>query len=120
MTIEEEIQRQEEQAMAYKSMGNMLSMNISTEKQFRAMECYQMSEHHRQIAEWLRELKERREIQDILLQFIVDIDLDICCEDLINNEEEQRICEEDCNNYSKDCWIRWEKMKIRESDNNDT
>lgn len=61
MTIEEEIQRQEEQAMAYKSMGNMLSMNISTEKQFRAMECYQMSEHHRQLAEWLRELKAYRE-----------------------------------------------------------
>lgn len=62
MTLEEEIYKLEEQAMAYKSMGNMLSMNISTEKQFRAMECYHMSGYHRQLAEWLRELKWYRAI----------------------------------------------------------
>ena len=57
MTIDEEIQRQEEQAMAYKSMGNLLSMNMSTEKQFRAAEDYRMSDYHKQLAKWLKELK---------------------------------------------------------------
>lgn len=57
MTLEEEIQRQKEQAMSYKSMGNLLSMNMSTEKQFRAMENYRLSDYHRQLAEWLEELR---------------------------------------------------------------
>jgi hypothetical protein len=62
MILEEEIQRQEEQAMSYKSMGNLLSMNMSTEKQFRAMENYRLSDYHKQLAEWLRELKAYRGI----------------------------------------------------------
>jgi hypothetical protein len=73
------------------------------------------AKEHRQLAKWLKELKERREIQDILLQFIVDIDLDTCCEELVNDETEQSICEENCNNQTKGCWIRWAKMKAREA-----
>jgi hypothetical protein len=61
MILEEEIQRQEEQAMSHKSMGNLLSMNMSTEKQFRAMENYRLSDYHKQLAEWLRELKKYKE-----------------------------------------------------------
>ena len=60
-TLEQEIQNQEEKALVYKSMGNKYSMNPSEEKQFRALECYQMSAHHRQLAEWLKELKHYRE-----------------------------------------------------------
>lgn len=108
--IDEAIKHCEEEAEEQQRMGER---NYDDD-------CLEYAKEYRQLAEWLKELKERREIQDILLQFIVDIDLDVCCEDLINNEEEQRICEENCSNYSKDCWIRWAKMKIRESDNNDT
>ena len=72
------------------------------------------AKEHRQLAEWLRELKIHREIHDVLLQTLVDFDLDICCEDLAYNEEEQRICEENCDNQTKSCWIRWAKMKARE------
>ena len=62
MRLDKEIQKQEEKAMTYKSMGNRLSMNMSTEQQIRAMEDYHMSAYHKQIAEWLRELKAYREI----------------------------------------------------------
>lgn len=71
-------------------------------------------EEHRQLAEWLRELKIHREIHDVLLQTLVDFDLDICCDDLMDNEEEQKICEENCDNKTKGCWVRWAKMKARE------
>lgn len=68
----------------------------------------------RQLAEWLMELKVHREIHDVLLQTVVDFDLDVCCDDLMDNEEEKRICEENCDNKTKGCWVRWAKMKARE------
>lgn len=73
----------------------------------------------RQLAEWLRELKERREIQDILLQFILDEEYDICCDELAEDEKEWEICEKNCNNHTKECWLRWAKMKAREVNAND-
>lgn len=72
------------------------------------------AKEHRQLAEWLRELKVHREIHDVLLQFMMDSDLDICCDDLMDDEKEQLICEENCNNKSKGCWVRWAKLKARE------
>ena len=77
-------------------------------------EMMKSAKEHRQLAEWLRELKTHREIHDILLQTFVDFDLDICCDDLMDNEEEQKICEENCDNKTKGCWVRWAKMKARE------
>lgn len=68
-----------------------------------------------QLADWLRELKVHREIHDVLLQFIVDSELDICCDDLMDDEKEQTICEENCNDKSKRCWVRWAKLKVRET-----
>lgn len=73
-----------------------------------------MVDYYKQLAEWLRELKEQRKIQDILLQFLVDGESDICCDELAESEEEWEICGENCNNHTKDCWIRWAKMKARE------
>lgn len=78
------------------------------------MDCLECASEHRQLAEWLRELKTHREIHDVLLQLLVDFDLDICCEDLTDNEEEQKICEENCDNKTKGCWVRWAKLKARE------
>ena len=72
------------------------------------------AERYRQLAEWLKELKIHREIHDVLLQTLVDFDLDMCCEDLMDNEGEQKICEENCNNKTKGCWVRWAKLKARE------
>lgn len=80
----------------------------------RENECLECASEHRQLAEWLRELKTHREIHDVLLQLLVDFDLDMCCEDLMDNEEEQKICEENCNNKTKGCWVRWAKLKARE------
>ena len=68
----------------------------------------------RQLAEWLRELKAHREIHDVLLQTLVDSGLDVCCDDLMDNEEEQKICEEYCVFQSRGCWVRWAKMKAKE------
>ncbi len=79
-----------------------------------AKDCRKCASEHRQLAEWLRELKIHREIHDVLLQLLVDFDLDICCDDLMDNEEEQKICEENCNNKAKGCWVRWAKLKARE------
>ena len=64
MTIDEEIQNQEEKALAYKIIGNQLSVNISTEQHIMAKECYDISEHHRQIAEWLKELRAYKEARE--------------------------------------------------------
>ena len=50
----------------------------------------------------------------ILLQTLVDFDLDMCCEDLTDDAEESKICEECCNNQCLNCWVRWAKMKARE------
>ena len=63
--------------------------------------------------------KEQIEIQDILLQFLVDGESDICCDELAENEEEWEICGETCHNHTKECWIRWARLKIRESENNE-
>ena len=76
--------------------------------------CLECANEHRQLAEWLRELKIHREIHDVLLQLLVDFDLDICCDDLMDNEEEQKICEENCDNKTKGCWVRWARLKARE------
>ena len=78
-----------------------------------------MASSQRQLAEWLKELKTHREIHDILLKTFLDFESDICCEDLMDNEEEQKICEENCDNKTKSCWVRWAKMKAREANAND-
>jgi hypothetical protein len=72
------------------------------------------AERYRQIAEWLRELELHREIHEVILQFLVDCDLDICCDDLMDDAEEQKICEENCDNKCLNCWVRWAKLKARE------
>ena len=77
-------------------------------------ECKKCAEEHQQLAEWLRELKVHREIHDILLQLLVDFDIDICCDDLVMDEEEDLICMDNCNNQTKGCWVRWAKMKAKE------
>ena len=61
MILDEEIQNQQEKALAYKIIGNQIFANASTEQRIMAKECYDMSEHHRQIAEWLKELKAYKE-----------------------------------------------------------
>lgn len=93
--------------------GKMIEYDLAyTDEQ--KEECRECASEHRQLAEWLRELKIHREIHDVLLQTFVDFDLDICCDDLMDNEEEQKICEENCGNKTKSCWVRWAKMKARE------
>ena len=95
MTLEEVIKR-------YKKHSECIQQTLITKEE--AMNVY----------ECLRELKIHREIHDVLLQTLVDFDLDICCEDLMDNEEEQKICEENCDNKTKGCWVRWAKLKARE------
>lgn len=107
MTIDEEIKHCEE--VAEENEKNAKSINNIYKKS-----CLECASEHRQLAEWLKELKEQRKIQDILLQFLVDGESDICCDDLLESEEEWEICEETCNNHTKDCWLRWAKMKARE------
>ena len=110
MTLEEAIKHCEEVAeenekKARKKNDGTMSTRIK---------CEECAKEHRQLAEWLRELKTHREIHDVLLQLLVDCDIDICCDDLMSNEEEQKICEENCDNKTKGCWVRWAKMKARE------
>lgn len=80
----------------------------------RYLSCIECANDHRQLAAWLRELKESRMVLDILEQFLVDIDSDVCCDDLMDNEEEQKICEKYCTFKTRGCWIRWAKMKAKE------
>lgn len=113
MTIDEEINRFERLASDYEFNLEMHQHNVMklSVNDIERMKMY--AQENRQLAEWLRELKERREIQDILLQFIVDDETDICCDELAEDEEEWEICEKTCNNHTKECWIRWAKMKAR-------
>jgi hypothetical protein len=78
------------------------------------------AQENRQLAEWLRELKIHREIHNVLLQFMADSDLDICCDELMNDENEKLICEENCENQTKNCWVRWAKLKAREKNDADS
>lgn len=111
MTLDETIKRTEElaelnedQARVYKEQGDTMGYWSYKER----------AKEHRQLAEWLRELKIHREIHDVLLQTLVDFDLDVCCDDLVNDEDEEFICMENCDNKTKGCWVRWARMKARE------
>lgn len=99
MTLDEAIKRYTNNAEYERTHGNLQG-------------CIDFS----QLAEWLRELKTHREIHDILLQQLVDSGLDICCDDLVMDEEEEEICEENCVNQTKGCWVRWAKMEARRKD----
>lgn len=77
-------------------------------------ECRECAEEHRQLAEWLKELELHREIHEVILQFLVDCDLDNCCDDLMDDAEEQKICEENCDYKCLNCWVRWARLKARE------
>jgi hypothetical protein len=79
--------------------------------------CKRRASEHRQLAEWLRELKESRMVLDILGQFLVDTDLDNCCEDLVMADN---FCEYHCEDKRPLCWYRWAKMKAREVNADDT
>ena len=107
MTLEEAIWREE--ALAY-SFGERYKRLGEPVRELDKLEA-----EHRQLAEWLRELKMHREIHDVLLQLLVDFDLDICCDDLMDNEEEQKICEEYCTFKTRGCWLRWAKLKAKEN-----
>ena len=68
----------ENQAQVYEKQGNPMSY----------LPYKETAKEYKQRAEWLKELKERREIQDILLQFLVDSESDICCADSADDEKE--------------------------------
>ena len=87
-----------------------------TEELHKAIPCdgcafQKCKEEKEQLAEWLRELKESRMVLDILGQFLVDTDIDVCCEDLIMTDD---YCEKYCDNKKPLCWYRWAKMKASE------
>ena len=111
MTLEEAINRFEKLASDYEFNLNMHKnhvVNLSV-NDIERMQGY--FEEHRQLAEWLRELKESRMVLDILGQFLVDIDIDICCEDLAMTDD---YCEKYCDNKKPLCWYRWAKAKANE------
>lgn len=117
MTLDEAIKHAEEVAelneectRIYNEQGDAIA----------SCSCHECAIEHRQLAEWLRELKAHREIHDVLLQALIDFELDVCCDDLVMDEEEQQICEENCVNQTKGCWVRWAKMKAKEAKADDS
>jgi hypothetical protein len=106
MTLEETIRREEALAYSFGERYKRLGEPVGNLKELEA--------EHRQMAEWLRELKIHRVIHDALLQFMVDSGSDICCDELMNDENEKLICEENCENQTKNCWVRWAKLTARE------
>ena len=71
-----------------------------------------MSKENKQLAEWLKELKESRMVLDILGKFLADTGIDVCCEDLTMIDDDY--CEKCCDNQKPLCWYRWAKMKAGE------
>ena len=110
MTLDEDIKHCEEVA----EKKEYIAESVEGFDEYTREECLECATEHRQRAEWLRELQVHREIHNVLLQLLVDFDLDICCDDLMDDEKEALICEESCNNKSKGCWVRWAKLKARE------
>jgi hypothetical protein len=106
MILDEAIQKEEALAYSFGERYKRLGEPVGDLKELEA--------EHRQMAEWLRELKIHRVIHDALLQFMVDSGSDICCDNLMDDAEEKKICEEDCNNKSMNCWVRWARLKARE------
>ncbi len=94
MTIEEAIKRYTDNAEYERTHGNLQG-------------CFDF----KQLADWLKELKESRMVLDILGQFLADMGLDVCCEDLVMADN---YCEKYCDNQKPLCWYRWAKMKARE------
>ena len=113
MTLDEAIKHCEEVAEREQQKGYYANTEANQSTEY-GTKCYECAKEHRQLAEWLKELKTHREIHEILLQTLVDFDLDMCCEDLTDDAEESKICEECCNNQCLNCWVRWAKMKARE------
>lgn len=103
MTLDEAIEREE--ALAY-SFGERYKRGGEPVGELDKLEA-----EHKQMAEWLKELKESRIVLDILGQFLVDRDIDVCCEDLTMEDD---YCEKFCDNQKPLCWYRWAKMKARE------
>ena len=109
MSIDEAIKHCEEVAENNDKIADTFEYSIKTKT-----DCKECAKEYRQLAKWLKELKESRKIIDFFLQTFVDFDLDMCCEDLMSDDKEQFICEENCNNKTKACWLRWAKLKARE------
>lgn len=108
MTLDEAIKHCEE--AAEENIKQAKHCSIFGDKQV-GLECVECAEEHRQLAEWLRELKESRIVLDILGQFLVDADLDNCCEELAITDD---YCEKYCDDKKPLCWYRWAKAKARE------
>lgn len=108
MTIEEAIKHCEE--VAEENIKQAKHCSIFGDKQV-GLECVECAEEHRQLAAWLRELKESRMVLDILGQFLADMGTDICCEDLVMTDD---YCENYCDNQKPLCWYRWAKLKASE------
>ena len=106
MTLEEAIWKEEALAYSFGERYKRLGEPVGDLQELEA--------EHRLMAEWLRELKIHREIHDVLLQMLVNLESDACCIDLMNDANEFKICEENCTNNSKGCWVRWAKLKARE------
>lgn len=104
LELAEENEKDAEQFKRIKATQDMIS------------HCYECAKEHRQLAEWLRELKESRMVLDILGQFLVDTDIDVCCEDLAITDD---YCEKYCDNKKPLCWYRWAKAKASEVNTDD-
>ena len=103
---EEAAEKQENNAKTYpKPLKNVRG---SGKKYNARIRC---AKEYRQLAEWLRELKESRMVLNILGQFLVDLDIDVCCEDLTMIDD---YCAEYCDNQKPLCWYRWAKAKASE------
>jgi uncharacterized protein Yka (UPF0111/DUF47 family) len=99
---EEVAERQETNANSFEN-GDDFNKSLITN-------CLECAKEHRQLAEWLKELKESRIVLDILGQFLADTGIDVCCEDLLMIDD---YCEKHCDNQKPLCWYRWAKMKPR-------
>lgn len=97
MTIDEAIRDYEQMEVAAKALHQKSAFSYTS-----------------QMVKWLKELKIHREIHEILLQTLVDFDLDMCCEDLTDDAEEAKICEENCDKQCPNCWVRWARLKVRQ------
>jgi hypothetical protein len=117
MTLEEAILHAEEVAEAEEQKYKDWKGDYSHLKKIDS--CLECANEHRQLAEWLREVEESRKVIDVFLQTFVNFDLDMCCDDLINDDDEELTCMENCNNKTKDCWLRWAKLKAREGGNSE-
>ena len=53
---------------------------------------------------------------ECLAELLTSLEIEACCVDLMDDDDEADVCANTCEKYCTECWIRWAKMKADTND----